>query len=49
MQREKEDDKVTVEELKQKRVEALAVVEKERLKVEEERAMYKSFAGKFGK
>ena len=49
MKKEKEDDKVTIEQLEQKRVTALAVVEKERVKVEEERAEYRSIAGKFGK
>ena len=49
MRREKEDDKVTIEQLEQKRVEALAVVEKERVKVKKERAKYRSIVGKFGK
>ena len=47
--REKEDDKVTTEQLEQKRIEALAVVENERVKVGKKRAKYRSIAGKFGK
>ena len=46
---QEEDDKVTLEELEKHRVEALAVVKKEREIVEQERAVYKNTADKISK
>ena len=46
---QEEEDKVTLEKLEQERVESLAVVEKEREIVEQERALYNSFADKISK
>ena len=46
---QEEEDKVTLEKLKQECVEALAVVEKEREIVEQERAVYESNADKISK
>ena len=46
---QKEEDKVTLEELEKQRVEALNLVEKEREIVEQERAVYESIADKISK
>ena len=46
---QEEEDKVTLEKLEQERVESLAVVEKEREIVEQERAVHDSFADKISK
>ena len=46
---QEEEDKVTLEKLEQERVESLAVVEKEREIVEQERAVYNSFTDKISK
>ena len=46
---QEEEDKVTLEELEKRRVEALKVVEKEREIVEQERAAYEGIANKLSK
>ena len=46
---EKEEDKVTLEELEKERVEALELVEKEREIVEQERDVYDKIADKLSK
>ena len=46
---QKEEDKVTLEELEKERVEALKVVEKEREMVEQERDVYDKIADKLSK
>ena len=46
---QKEEDKVTLEELEKQRVEALKLVKKEREIVEQERAVYESIADKISK
>ena len=46
---QKEEDKVTLEELEKQRVEALKLVEKEREIVEQERAVFRSIADKISK
>ena len=46
---QKEQDKVTLEELEKQRVEALKLVEKEREIVEQERAVYERIADKISK
>ena len=46
---QEEEDKVTLEELEKRRVEALMIVEKERETMEQERVVYGSIADKISK
>ena len=46
---QKEEDKVTLEELEKQHVEALKLVEKEREIVEQEKAVYENIADKISK